>query len=72
MPQAIHIDGGTDPRERYKLLENRRIAQVKLANMADGEPTTLLIRFTNGGTAAIEVETYAELPYLSIEIDGYC
>lgn len=58
-------------RERYKRLENRRIAQVKLANMADGEPTALLVRFTDGGTAVIEVEAYAELPYLSIEVDGY-
>lgn len=56
---------------RYKLLENRRIAQVKLANFADGQPTALLIRFTDGGTAVIEVDAAPELPFLSIEVDGY-
>ena len=60
-----------DPRPRYKRLENRRIATVQLANVVKGDPTTLLIRFTDGGVATIEVERYREHAFLGIEVDGY-
>lgn len=62
-----------DPRPRYKRLENRRIAQVQLAN---GEGT-LLIKFTDGGTAVVDAdiaflrEDPGPTPVLSIEVDGY-
>lgn len=56
---------------RYKRLENRRIAQVQLANAE----RTLLIKFTDGGTAAIEADiTFMPVvpePVLDIEVDGY-
>jgi len=63
----------SDEQKRYKKLENRRIAQVQLAN-ADtwGDYRTLLIRFTDGGTARIESESDGEGgSSLEIEVDGY-
>jgi hypothetical protein len=59
-------------RPRYKLMENRRIADVRVADLAwNDEPRTLLIRFTDGGTAIIEADCTAEAePNLEIMVDG--
>lgn len=56
-----------------KKLENRRIAAVQLANGNGwGEHRTLLIRFTDGGTASIDADCSEEAePYLEIEVDGH-
>lgn len=63
----------TTKRPRYKLMKNRRIADIRIANLAwNDAPQTLLIRFTDGGTAVIEADCTEESePSLDIEVDGY-
>lgn len=61
-------------RPRAKKMEGRRIATVTLANVLEwkGDPRTLLIRFTDGGTATIDADCTDEgEPTLEIEVDGH-